>query len=232
MRRIRMRRTLLAGVLCAAFLAVVSRPAAANCLGPTIEIDQRKIAPGEEIKVLGSWWGDNCYDTGPPPEGEGVLGVPINGIDIYVVQGDREWLIAAGSADAHYGFTATATAPADLTLGDARVQARSRQCVAYSSNPNFVVIDAPRPAGIDKTVVSFGPSASTLTSAAPRTTPDAASISETSISPTGVVASQPTTEAATDGDKSSTTTLLILGGIAVALVALAAAVLLARSRRD
>jgi hypothetical protein len=176
-----------------------------------------------------------------------VLGVPVNGIEIYVVQGDREWLIAAGSADAHYGFTATATAPADLTLGDARVQARSRQGVAYSSNPKFVVIDAPKPAGIDKTVASFGPSASTLTPdapptltpaapptltpAAPPTTPDETSIPETSTSPTGVVASQPTAEAAADGDKSSTTTLLILRGIAVALVALAAAVFLAHNRQ-
>jgi hypothetical protein len=160
-----------------------------------------------------------------------VLGVPVNGIEIYVVQGDREWLIAAGSADAHYGFTATATAPADLTLGDARVQARSRQGVAYSSNPKFVVIDAPKPAGIDKTVVSFGPSASTLTLAAPPTRPDETSIPETSTSPTGVVASQPTAEAAADGDKSSTTTLLILRGIAVALVALAAAVFLAHDRQ-
>ncbi len=122
-RRTRMRRILLAGALCTAFLAVAGCPAAADCLGPTIEIAQRKIAPGEEIKVSGSGWGDNCYDTGPPPGGEGVLGVPINGIEIFVVQGDREWLVAAGSADAHYRFAATVTAPGDLTLGDARLQA-------------------------------------------------------------------------------------------------------------
>jgi hypothetical protein len=227
-----MRRVLLAGALWTALLAVASGPAAADCIGPTIEIAQRELAPGGAIKVLGSGWGDECYDTGPPPDGEGVLGVAVKGIEIFVVQGDREWLIAAGTADARYGFTATATVPSDVTRGAARVQARSRLGVAYSSNPNFVVIDAAVPAAVGTKVVPLGPSAAALESVTPQTTPDPTTIAEMSTSSTGVVTSQSTAGALDPCARSSTTTGLIVGGIALTLVALAGAVFLARSGRD
>ncbi|MDG2028270.1 MAG: hypothetical protein P8J50_14275 [Acidimicrobiales bacterium] len=57
-------------------------PAAADCAGPTPELEAGEYLPGEPVPVSGQWFGDNCYDTGPPPEGEDVLGKPIADIDV------------------------------------------------------------------------------------------------------------------------------------------------------
>ena len=67
-RRTGMLRRLLLPVLLLACgsLTLLSSPAAAMCLGPTIGRIEPAVR-GETITVQGSWFGDNCYDTGPPP---------------------------------------------------------------------------------------------------------------------------------------------------------------------
>lgn len=153
-----MRRVLLLAILGSAVLALTGRPAAADCGGPTIEIAQRTIAPGGELTLIGSWWGDSCYDTGPPPSGQGVLGTPMNDVEIYVRQGASEWLVATGSADRDYAFEVTVTAPAGLKAGSAELQARWRGNDVSSSAPDLVVVEGSAPTAADTTVVSFGPS--------------------------------------------------------------------------
>ena len=42
--------------------------AGADCAGPTIDHQGGEVSPGSTVVVEGLWWGDNCYDTGPPPD--------------------------------------------------------------------------------------------------------------------------------------------------------------------
>ncbi len=103
---------------------VLQEPASADCEGPTLDYETGEFAPGETIEVTGQWFGNNCYDTGPPPDGEGFLGLPIEGIDIVVVQGTNEWTVATGDADADYAFAVRVMLPPDLGSGEATVTAR------------------------------------------------------------------------------------------------------------
>lgn len=50
--------------------------AGAACIGLYIAYAPSEVALGSDIDVVGLAWGDNCYDTGPPPAGEGPLGRP------------------------------------------------------------------------------------------------------------------------------------------------------------
>lgn len=110
--------------------------------------------------VVGSAWGDNCYDAMDPPLGEGVLGKPIDEIDVYIVQGDREWLVATGAADDEYAFETVVVVPIDLDPGDAVVEARwGAGRVAYSADPRLDVTGAaPLPLSDDE-VTTFVPAA-------------------------------------------------------------------------
>lgn len=76
------------------------------------------------ITVQGYAFGDNCYDTGPPPAGGGVLGVPVPDIQLFVAQGDGEVLVASGAANADYEFSVDIVVPPRLSPGPARVVAR------------------------------------------------------------------------------------------------------------
>lgn len=53
---------------------VSAPPASADCSGPSMSFSPQDVDRGGEVTVTGEAWGDNCYDTGPPPNGEGALG--------------------------------------------------------------------------------------------------------------------------------------------------------------
>jgi len=103
---------------------VLQQPAAADCAGPTLQYETGEFAPGGLVRVTGSAFGNNCYDTGPPPEGEGVLGVPVSDIEILLVQGDMEWVVAMGNAGNDYSFIVEVQIPLDASPGEARITAR------------------------------------------------------------------------------------------------------------
>ncbi|MCB0971902.1 MAG: hypothetical protein KDA97_10390 [Acidimicrobiales bacterium] len=105
-------------------LGVAASPSAASCTGPALQRGEVTVDRGDTVTVTGVGWGDNCYDTGPPPEGEGVLGVPHDGIELVVVQGDRTIVVAEGTAGEDYGFSVDVPVPTSLDPGPARVQAR------------------------------------------------------------------------------------------------------------
>ncbi|MEP1123065.1 MAG: hypothetical protein ABJH68_04145 [Ilumatobacter sp.] len=208
-------------------LITTGSPAAADCSGPTIEIEQREVVSGAQLVVTGYAWGDNCYDTGAPPDGEGVLGVPIGGIDVYVVQGTEEFLVATGAADDEYSFDVTIVIPAELTAGTAVVQARwAANRIAYSENPQIVVTDASPLVADEPTVATFEPATTTTTT----TTADSTTTS--TVAPTSAPSS--TVTAATDApdplpgdggqpdqDSNTTTTLVIVGVAALSVLLLA-----------
>jgi hypothetical protein len=228
-----MRFAVVSAFVLAALLVVSGGPAAADCIGPTIEITQREVVRGDALTITGSGWGDNCYDTGPPPAGEGVLGVPVTGISVYIVQGTVEWLVAAGDADAEYEFDVTVVVPSDLQPGAAEVQARYEGGDAYSQDPRFMVTDAPALSVAEATVAAFGPGRVTATtdeSRPPQPSPassGAPSDSTAVPSTDGDLAAGPGS-----GTRSASTPVLIVVGIAAALIVLGTAVVIARARRD
>ncbi|MFN3255413.1 MAG: hypothetical protein ACE37B_06935 [Ilumatobacter sp.] len=211
-------------------LITTGSPAAADCSGPTIEIEQREVVRGAQLVVTGYAWGDNCYDTGAPPDGEGVLGVPIGGIDVYVVQGTEEFLVATGAADDEYSFDVTIVIPAELTAGTAIVQARwAANRIAYSENPQIVVTDASPLVSDEPTVATFESAttttadSTTTSTAAPTSAPSSTATAATDApDPLSGDGGQP------DQDSNTTTTLVIVGVATLSVLLLA--VLIARRR--
>ena len=109
----------------AAFGAVVPvATAGASCVGPSMTFDTHDVARDQTIAVVGTGWGDDCHDVGDPPAGEGPLGIPLEGIHVVLVQGDREWDLWSGAAGEDYGFTASVVVPVDAAPGDAQLLAR------------------------------------------------------------------------------------------------------------
>ena len=99
--------------------------ASADCQGPTIAYSGGEVAHGDVITVTGTGFGDNCYDTGPPPPGEGALGRPLGGVEVYIEQGGDRHLVAVGGSEADYSWEVDITVPEVLDLGEARITARA-----------------------------------------------------------------------------------------------------------
>jgi hypothetical protein len=211
-----MRRTLIATALCSALLALLARPVAADCSGPYIVVDERKVDAGADLLLTGVAWGDNCYDTGPPPPGEGTLGVPVSEIDIVIQQGGERWLVATGSADADYGFTVTVELPAQLQPGRAEIRAEWDGRTAWTQDAFVIVVDGPSNGTGDVSVASFGPS--------PSSTPPPSETVPTTAAPLGSVATTSTDPGRSEQGADSDDVLLI----AVIAAAVVAGVLIAR----
>lgn len=113
---------LIVGILLAGLFS--APPASANCVGPSMSFSPQAVDRGAEVTATGQGWGDNCYDTGPPPEGEGVLGRPVSDIEIVLTKGEREWVLATVDADAEYGFQERVVIPPAATPGEALLNAR------------------------------------------------------------------------------------------------------------
>ncbi len=116
--------------------------AGAACIGPYIAYAPSEVAPGSDIDVVGLAWGDNCYDTGPPPAGEGPLGRPAD-VDLLVAQGEMEWLVGSATANSDYRFDAVARVPLEVKPGAASLVARrSSGRSAYRSVWHFSITGA------------------------------------------------------------------------------------------
>jgi hypothetical protein len=155
----RLRRVVLLLIGTTAGLVVLGAPAAgADCLGPTIEYTAGAVDRGQEITVTGTGFGDNCYDTGPPPPGEGTLGRPLADIDVVITQAGVDHVVAEGTADADYGFEVSVVVPSDLEPGEATVQALWDAGAAPASDRTdepLVISDAPSTG--EDVVATFGP---------------------------------------------------------------------------
>lgn len=137
MRRQTVMRLLVLSIAALFVVGVVSAPpASADCSGPSMTFSPHDVVRGGEVIATGKGWGDNCYDTGPPPDGEGVLGRPVTDIEIVVVQGDKEWVVATVDADENYRFMSSVNVPQDATPGDAQMIARKAGTLPQVSNPD------------------------------------------------------------------------------------------------
>lgn len=134
--------------------------AAADCSGPTIEHSSGTFDRGAEISVRGTSFGTNCYDTGPPPPGEGVLGTPLRGIEIAVVQDDVDVVVAEGNANLNYEFVVEVALPAALQPGDVTVVARWRNSgEAYNATTDPLTVSDAAAEADEVEVVGFGSNA-------------------------------------------------------------------------
>jgi hypothetical protein len=204
---------------------VTGSPVAGECESPTIEIEQRDVVRGAELVVNGYAFGESCYDTFLPPKGQDRLGLPITDIEIYIVQGTNETLVATGSANTFYKFAVTVVVPVELDPGVAEVQARWGERVAFSEDPTFVVSDAAPLDPAVAPVVTFVPRPSTITyppNSAPASDPLSATTTEALV--TTVVADN---RARTGSSSDATLALAVAAG---ALVCLGVAIVIIRRR--
>ncbi|WP_161962470.1 hypothetical protein [Nocardioides speluncae] len=122
-------------------VALAAPPAIASCIGPSIAVSDGDVRRGEILRVVGEGWGDNCHDTGVPPDAHGALGDPLDDIEVAFVQDGKETIVARGSADDDYRFEALVTVPASLRPGIARLLARSGDHGDYE-RPTVIVTKA------------------------------------------------------------------------------------------
>lgn len=120
------RTRLLAGCVAAFSLVVPSLGltaghAQASCVGPTVEVFPAEQDRGDQIRVSGKYFGDNCYDTGPPPSGQGTLGRPLSDLTVTLVQGETPMVVATGDASGDYSFEVDVVVPVSLTPGEVEV---------------------------------------------------------------------------------------------------------------
>lgn len=213
----RISRFLLAVALAMTAAAGTWAPAAgADCVGPRMRFTPHDVGRGETVAVSGTNWGDNCYDTGPPPAGEGVLGRPIAGISVVLLQDGQEWELWSGGADADYAFNASVTVPPDVAPGVAMLAARRDDS----------------PAGWD--LRTYNPEPELRISAAPPVSTTSASAAPTSPVPTlgtSQVGASSGSKSPT-GNEGSSSTVVLAGAVAVVAVMVVAAALVARRRRS
>lgn len=141
-------------VLVAVLIGPISSRAIAGaaCVGPHLVVEQTTVAPGAAFTVRGSSFGTACHDAGPPPEGEGVLGLPQTGIELKIVQGDQAQVVALGAADRGYGFNVEIVAPPDMSPGTAQLTSGGG---AFPID--LTISDAPPPPEANFEVATFGP---------------------------------------------------------------------------
>lgn len=165
----RRRRILLTLTAILVGIVALQRPAAADCAGPTPAVEEGDYLPGEPVPVSGQWFGDNCYDTGPPPPGEGTLGRPIADIEVWFEQGDTEWLVAVGAADADYAWSVAPPVPLDASPGDLAVVLRYEAWGGPQEWPvASVTVLAGEPVGtVPVEPIRFGPDDAALEPPAP-----------------------------------------------------------------
>lgn len=141
-------------------LGVGPSAASAQCIGPELALSSSTVAGGDTLTITGTAFGTDCYDSGRPPRGEGVLGVPQHGLQLLLVQGVEEIVVAEGNADASYGFTVAIVVPADLEPGSAVLSIRTAQDFAAPVPQDLTVTTgapAPGEGGAPATPVRFGP---------------------------------------------------------------------------
>lgn len=148
-----MKRLLLIGVVAGGVLVVGVTPADATCSGPRLEYETGPVVRGETVTVTGAAYGDNCYDTGPPPAGEGVLGDPLEEIEVLIVQDDQRIVVARGAANDDYEFEVEVTVPLILHPGEAEMVVEAEDGIVTSDGP-ILISDDP-PAGQDQPVTLF-----------------------------------------------------------------------------
>jgi hypothetical protein len=112
------------GLLAALTMALGAPDAGADCMGPTLRVNPAGGPGGSTVTVTGDYFGTNCYDTGPPPLGQGYLGLPQTGIAItFTDAAGAPTTLATVDAGPQYHFQVEVQIPADAATGAGTFQA-------------------------------------------------------------------------------------------------------------
>jgi hypothetical protein len=145
-----------AAALCAVPL-LPEQPAMASCVGPTVKFKPSRITRGGVLTITGQYFGDDCLDTGTVPPGVEPLGSPLTGLAIVIDQGEREFLVATGSADSDYEFQVDIVVPSELEPGEATLSIIGAGDARLPISPALVISTAPPLDSAETTVATFGP---------------------------------------------------------------------------
>ena len=227
----------------AAFAAVLTAGfatpsvAQADCAAPTYVHDDGGVGRGGTISVTGMFWGDDCHDTGPPPPGEGRLGLPLTDLEVVFVQDGTEILVATGNADEFYAFEVDVVVPAELDPGLVSVEVRFEEMVGLDETSGPLRVNRKEPLDSPSDVVEFGPEEQAVpadatpaggTQAPPPNNPATTPAPSSTVEPpanTEPAASEPTTSTApltteatdSDGGGGSALPWLVGAGVLAAL---------------
>ena len=120
--------------LLAAWAVVLGAPeAGADCAGPTLRVNPTGGPGGSTVTLIGDYFGTNCYDTGPPPLGQGYLGLPQTGIAVtFTDAAGTPTTLATVDAGSQYHFVAEVQIPADAAIGAGSFQAGGALAVPFA----------------------------------------------------------------------------------------------------
>jgi len=193
--------------------------ATAACPVPTVKFRPTRVARGATVTITGQHFGDGCPDTGTLPEGAGELGEPLTGLVIVIDQGDREYVVANGSADDAYEFSVDIVVPAGLEPGQATIGILAGDARLNLDSPLVISAVQPLSEG-DQAVPTFGPTTTASTDPAVTEPPPPIPAEIPDVQPTTTVAVLDT--APIDGPRTSSQTwrayVLVVGGVAVLLI--------------
>lgn len=132
--------------------------AAADCGGSSVTVDPEEATRGQTIRIAGAGFGDQCYDNPDYeyPEGEGILGRPVSGLELVIVQGSQSVVLATGNADASYRFRAVVTVPHDLQPGLANILVRGMEPTS-APQTGLTITDEPAMGTGTRLTTTFGP---------------------------------------------------------------------------
>lgn len=142
-------------VLC--FVATWAPGAQADCIGPTFNHTSGDLAHGATLTITGYGFGDNCYDTGPPPPGEGALGRPLTDIEVWLDQDGDRHLVAVGNADEAYEWVVDVAVPAVLDVGTVDVSVTTGSFEAFDETDTQIWVTSDAEPNVEFEVNEFGP---------------------------------------------------------------------------
>lgn len=139
----RLLRLALVTSLLSGLMFVAAPVASADCSGPSLSVIPTSAGAGQAVTIHGQYFGTNCYDTGPPPPGQGFLGEPATGVGVYFGQGESTTPLTTVDADADYEFSVEVTVPADAVPGTAYFATDAPDLITTVAM--FTVLDAAAP---------------------------------------------------------------------------------------
>jgi hypothetical protein len=97
MRGRNLRRVLVIAAAALAFSSFAISPSFSACVGPSIAFEgasnrtTMRVAPGDEVTLIGEFWTGDCFDTGPNGACERGPGdeLPMTGIDVDLLRGEN-----------------------------------------------------------------------------------------------------------------------------------------------
>jgi hypothetical protein len=146
-------------IAAAALLAAPSishHPVTASCAAPTVTFKPAKVVRGGVVTITGHYFGSDCLDTGTLPQGVGPLGDPLTGLVIVIDQGQREFVVAAGSAGDDYAFHVDIVVPIELEPGPASLAVLGAGDARLATDLLLTISSAAAIGANEATVATFG----------------------------------------------------------------------------